>query len=133
MRTLTSNTLRFWQPGVWFLACLPLLAKCCLILQDQANILKKAKKKKNLRSYENQTLVRKNGLKKYHPENVCSAVLCLAPKPRKFITEAREGLKLPRLVIHLTSTMVHFPQKNLSEKDSLGTCYQELQEKKIRI
>lgn len=91
------------------------------------------KKKKNLRSQKNPNLVRKNGLKKYHPENVCNAVLCLPPKPWELITQASYGLKLPCLAIHLTSTMVHFPQNNLSEKDSLGTCDQKLQEKKIRI
>lgn len=36
-------TLRFWRLRVWILACIPLLAKCCLILQDQANILAKTK------------------------------------------------------------------------------------------
>lgn len=129
MRTLTSNTLRFWQPGVRFLACLPLLAKCCLILQDQANILTKAKKKKKSEIIRELDSGKKNIILKM------SAMLFYVwfQNPESSIIEAREGLKLFHLVIHLTSTVVRFPQNNLPEKDSLGTCYQELQEKKIRI
>lgn len=47
-RTLKSTLSGF---GTWveFLACLPLLGKCCLILQNQANVLTKIEKKQHTR------------------------------------------------------------------------------------
>lgn len=112
---------------VWFLARLSILAKCCLILQDQAHLLVKTKIRKITRE---QNLVRKTDLKTTI-QKMSAIQFCLVSKILE-VHLSKISVKFP-LLIHLTSAMIHFPQNHLSAKDSLRTCYQRLQEKKIRI